>query len=166
MERISSFAPVVNTQTRVLIVGTMPSVKSLETRQFYGNRQNAFWPIVYASFGRQLSDDYGTRTAFLLENGLGLWDAAQSCIRPGSLDSSMRDIVLNDFDSFFSQYPGIRRVLCNGGQAHRLFLKATGGTGGGKEVIRLPSTSPAAAMYSFAQKLESWKPYLVDGGIG
>ena len=132
----------------VMIVGSMPSVKSLADAQYYAHPRNAFWPILFDVFGVTPTDDYEAKKALIRDNGLALWDAAQSCEREGSLDSNMRDVAYNDFAS-----------LCNGGTAHALFMKS--GYAGDRRVIRMPSTSPAYTM-PYAKKLDIWKKTLFE----
>lgn len=100
---------------RVLIVGTMPSVKSLERAQYYGHPRNAFWPILFDVFGEDYQDDYALKQALIRAHHLALWDAAACCEREGSLDSDMRGVVYNDFDALYRVCPHIHTVLCNGG---------------------------------------------------
>ncbi|MBQ2990675.1 MAG: DNA-deoxyinosine glycosylase [Clostridia bacterium] len=149
-----NFEPVYTPQARVLIVGSMPGVKSLEAQQYYAHPRNAFWPILFDVFGRERTQDYEEKKALIRENGLALWDAAALCEREGSLDSDMRDIVYSDFDSLYARCPQIHTVLCNGTAAHTLFLKS--GAAGGRRVLRMPSTSPAYTM-AYAKKLEAWR---------
>lgn len=152
-----SFPPVYTPDARVLIVGSMPSVKSLSDQQYYAHPRNAFWPILFAVFGQEKTDDYEAKKRLIRENQLALWDAARQCEREGSLDSDMRDIEFNDFDALFEACPYIHTVLCNGAAAHKLFLKT--GCAESRTVIRLPSTSPAYTL-SYEKKLAAWKEAL------
>ena len=144
-------------QARVLIVGSMPSVKSLSDAQYYAHPRNAFWPILFEVFGRELTGDYEAKKALIRENGLALWDVAGICEREGSLDSSMRGVVINDFAALYAQCPQICAVLCNGGTAHSLFVKS--GYAENRRVYRMPSTSPAYTM-AYGEKLSIWKETL------
>lgn len=157
-----NFPPIFAPDARVLIVGSMPSVKSLADAQYYAHPRNAFWPILFDIFGETPSQVYERKQALIREHRLALWDAAAVCEREGSLDSAMRDIVFSDFESLFAQCPGIEAVLCNGGTAHSLFLKS--GAAGGRRVMRLPSTSPAYTM-PYAKKLAAWREALAAEGI-
>ena len=154
-----SFEPVYSPEACVMIVGSMPSVKSLADAQYYAHPRNAFWPILFDVFGVTPTDDYEAKKALIRDNGLALWDAAQSCEREGSLDSNMRDVAYNDFASLYARYPHIHTVLCNGGTAHALFMKS--GYAGDRRVIRMPSTSPAYTM-PYAKKLDIWKKTLFE----
>lgn len=144
-------------EARVMIVGSMPSVKSLADAQYYAHPRNAFWPILFDIFGVTPTDDYEAKKALIRDNGLALWDAASTCEREGSLDSSMRDVAYNDFAALYARCPHIHTVLCNGGTAHALFVKS--GSAGERRVIRMPSTSPAYTM-AYARKLKIWKETL------
>lgn len=144
-------------EARVMIVGSMPSVKSLADAQYYAHPRNAFWPILFDVFGAAPTGDYEAKKAMIRDNGLALWDAARSCEREGSLDSSMRGVAYNDFAALYARCPHIHTVLCNGGMAHALFLKS--GSAGERQVIRMPSTSPAYTM-PYARKLQTWKETL------
>ena len=152
-----SFEPVYTHEARVLIVGSMPSVKSLEDAQYYAHPRNAVWPVRFEIFGVEPTRDYEVKKALIRDNGLALWDVAEACEREGSLDSNMRDITYNDFASLFESCPHIHTVLCNGGTAHALFLKT--GCAGDRRIYRMPSTSPAYTM-AYAKKLEIWKETL------
>ena len=154
-----SFPPVYTPDARVLIVGSMPSVKSLADAQYYAHPRNAFWPILFEALGREKTDDYEEKKRLIRESGLALWDAARTCEREGSLDSDMRDIEYNDFAALFEACPQIHTVLCNGAAAHKLFLKT--GAAGTRCVLRLPSTSPAYTL-SYEKKLAAWKTALGD----
>ncbi len=152
-----SFPPVYGEGARVLIVGSMPGVRSLSDAQYYAHPRNAFWPILFDVFGVEPTADYEAKKRLIRENGLALWDVAGACEREGSLDSGMRDVVYNDFSSLFAACPGIHTVLCNGGTAHALFQRS--GYAGARTVVRLPSTSPAYTM-AYAKKRTVWKEAL------
>lgn len=154
-----SFEPVFTPEARVMIVGSMPSVKSLADAQYYAHPRNAFWPILFDVFEEVPTDDYEAKKALIRENGLALWDVARSCEREGSLDSAMRDIAANDFTALYARCPHIHTVLCNGGTAHTLFVKS--GFAGTRRVIRMPSTSPAYTM-PYRNKLDVWKKTLIQ----
>ena len=155
--RCQSFGPVLAPDARVMIVGSMPSVKSLADAQYYAHPRNAFWPILFDVFGTAPTSDYEAKKTLIRANRLALWDVACSCEREGSLDSRMRDIVYNDFAALYARCPDIGTVLCNGGTAHALFVKS--GFAGDRRVIRMPSTSPAYTM-PYDRKLAIWKETL------
>ena len=154
-----SFDPVFAPDAKVMIVGSMPSVKSLADAQYYAHPRNAFWPILFDIFGQMPHNDYIRKMDLIRDNRLALWDAAACCYREGSLDSNMRDIIYNDFNRLYAHCPGIDTVLCNGGTAHTLFMKS--GFAGDRRVIRMPSTSPAYTM-PYDKKLAVWKQTLLS----
>ena len=149
-----SFEPIYTPQARILIVGSMPSVKSLEQAQYYAHPRNAFWRILFDIFSEPLTLDYERKKALIREHGLALWDTAAICEREGSLDSDMHDVVYNDFSTLYKVCTDIRTVLCNGATAHSLFLKS--GYAGERRVVRMPSTSPAYTL-PYEKKLALWK---------
>ena len=152
-----SFKPIYTPQARILIVGSMPSVKSLEQAQYYAHPRNAFWRILFDIFSEPPTLDYERKKALIREHGLALWDAAAICEREGSLDSDMHDVVYNDFSTLYEVCTDIRTVLCNGATAHSLFLKS--GYAGERRVVRMPSTSPAYTL-PYEKKLALWKKEL------
>ena len=149
-----SFEPIYTPQARILIVGSMPSVKSLEQAQYYAHPRNAFWRILFDIFSEPLTLDYERKKALIRGHGLALWDAAAICEREGSLDSDMHDVVYNDISTLYKVCTDIRTVLCNGATAHSLFLKS--GYAGERRVVRMPSTSPAYTL-PYEKKLALWK---------
>ena len=154
-----SFEPVLAPDARVMIVGSMPSVKSLADAQYYAHPRNAFWPILFDIWGVVPHNDYERKKAMLREHGVALWDAAACCEREGSLDSSMRGVVYNDFSRVYAVCPRIGVVLCNGGTAFSLFMRS--GFAGERRVLRMPSTSPAYTM-PYEEKRRVWKAALLS----
>src|SRR5271169_3793938 len=120
---LDGFAPVVDDNADLLILGSFPSVQSLATHQYYGNPRNAFWPITAALFGFDASAPYETRLAALQSAGVAVWDVLHSCRRAGSSDAKfdMKSLVANDFGQLFATCPSITRVCFNGRAAERLF---------------------------------------------
>ena len=154
-----SFEPVLTPDARVMIVGSMPSVKSLADAQYYAHPRNAFWPILFDIWGVVPHNDYERKKAMLREHGVALWDAAACCEREGSLDSHMRGVVYNDFSRVYAVCPRIGVVLCNGGTAFSLFMRS--GFAGERRVLRMPSTSPAYTM-PYEEKRRIWKAALLS----
>ena len=160
---LRSFAPVAAADARILILGSMPGVASLEAGEYYAHPRNAFWPIMGALFGAGPHLPYAERVTALKTSGIAVWDVLQACERQGSLDSNIRAEVTNDFAAFFAAHPAIRRIGLNGGKAaasfrkyaaHRLLANA--------EVHVLPSTSPAHAARSFEVKCDLWRAALLS----
>lgn len=158
--RQNSLPPIIDENTKVLIVGSMPSVQSLEKQQYYGNARNHFWPIIATLVEEEMPDDYAQRVALLKKNGIGLWDSIQSCERQGSLDTNIRNEVANDFAWLFREYPHIKAVLFNGAKAFDVFKKHVGlDRLAGYDYQKMPSTSPIPGknIKTFEQKIEAWR---------
>lgn len=125
-QRIQSFAPLLSTEPKVLILGTMPSVKSLEQQEYYGNRQNAFWKILFALFRHDFSTAYADRVALIQQYHLALWDVLQSCERKGSLDAAIKEEQPNDIQQLLRNYPSIHTVVFSSQKAEQYFRKYIG----------------------------------------
>ncbi len=158
-KRLHSFPPIAAADARVLILGSMPGEASLAAGEYYAHPRNAFWPIMGALLGFDPALPYAERARRLAAAGVALWDVAQSCVRPGSLDARMRDITPNDFAPFLAAHPGIRHVFFNGAKAEELFVRLVlrRGIAAGIPRRRLPSTSPAHASLRPDEKRERWR---------
>lgn len=117
MDLSQGFKPVFNQNTKVLILGSHPGVQSLTKSQYYGNPGNAFWRTVFSALSVEDPLDYDERLKLLLENGLGLWDVYHQVERKGSLDTNIKNEVLNNFDQVLSQ-ADIKLIIANGRAAH------------------------------------------------
>ena len=158
---IRSFDPIASPDARVLILGSMPGAASLEAQQYYAHPHNAFWRIMGELVGAGPDKPYAERTRILRARGIAVWDVLRFCVRPGSLDSDIRDEVPNDFASFFAAHPRITRIGLNGGKAAASFRKyAAEHCPRQAEISTLPSTSPAHAARSFAEKCALWRAAL------
>jgi len=146
---------------RVLILGSMPSRKSLAEQQYYAHPRNVFWPIMGELFGFDTALPYDRRLHCLRESGIALWDVAHQCVRLGSLDANMCNVQVNDFGPFFALHPHIHAIFFNGRKSedmyHRIVLPALSEPWRELPQTCLPSTSPAHAARSFAQKLAIWQ---------
>ena len=165
MARVRSFEPIIGRRPRILILGSMPGVASLEAVQYYAHPRNAFWPIMSELFGIDHRADYATRVAELGKQPLILWDTLQACQRPGSLDSSIdvKTARANNFADLLQRFPGIRAILFNGATSEKYFRQLvlpTLRTTSELTLLRMPSTSPAHAGMSFEQKLGAWRQLL------
>lgn len=158
---VRSFPPISAPGARLLILGSMPGIASLEAGQYYAHPRNAFWPIMGQLFGAGPDLPYAERAARLQSQGVAVWDVLRLCVREGSLDSNIRDEVPNDFAAFFAAQPGIVRILLNGGKAATSFRRhAAYLLPPGAQAITVPSTSPAHAARSLDQKLTLWRAAL------
>ena len=155
---LHSFPPVVRKDARILILGSMPGGESLRRQQYYAHPRNAFWRIMGTLFGFSPDLPYEDRLKALKKHHAALWDSLAGCDRSGSLDTNIRNPEPNDISGLLKQNPSIRTIFCNGSASFqflkkyhpRLFADPE------LEIIQLPSTSPAAAVYSFEEKLERW----------
>jgi len=151
------FAPISDEHSRILILGTMPSVQSREAGFYYAHPRNRFWPVVAACCGQPAPESVEQKTRLLLQNGIALWDVLASCQISASDDSSIRGPVYNDIASLVSDRP-IQKVLCNGKKAYALCLRLALSP----RVLYMPSTSPANAAWGLAQLTAAWRAELLE----
>ena len=150
-DRLQGLPPVLSRVTRLVVLGSFPGVASLRAGQYYAHPRNQFWPILSALWGEDLvALGYRQRLAALRRHGLGLWDVYASCRRDGSLDSAIEAAEFNDLASLRRALPQLQAVAHNGGESARA-MRHTRTLG--VPVLRLPSTSPANASWSFERKL-------------
>lgn len=147
--------PVYNKYSRILILGSFPSVKSREEGFFYGHPQNRFWRVLAAVFQEQVPRTIEEKRAFLLQNRIAVWDVIASCDIEGSSDSSIKNVVPNNLEQILHTAP-IETVYVNGKKAQQLYIRYLEPETGRKAVC-LPSTSPANAAWSLDRLIEVWK---------
>lgn len=168
--RAKSFPAVVGADACILILGSMPGAASLAAGEYYAHPQNQFWRILGEICGAAPALPYPTRLERLCAHRIALWDVLDSCVRPGSLDSAIEhtSAIANDIPGLLRGAPQIRRICCNGATAYHGVRRYFGGEldALGIAVLRLPSTSPAHASWSFARKLAAWRAALADGARG
>ncbi len=150
-----NFGPVFDSGSKVLILGSFPSVKSREAAFFYGHPRNRFWPVLGRILETEIPPDTEGRKALLLANGIALWDAVESCEIIGSSDSSIRNVIPVNIMKVLGA-ADIREIYCNGGTSAELFMKYLFPVCG-RVPVRLPSTSPANAAYSADRLFDEWK---------
>ena len=165
MIQVESFEPIVGCRPRVIILGSMPGVASLEAVQYYAHPRNTFWPIMGEMFGVDHKAGYESRVGAFEKLPLILWDTLQACHRPGSLDSNIdqQTAEANDFPWLLRRHPDVRAILFNGATSEKYFRKLALPLlpqAERIELIRMPSTSPANAGMSFDQKLVAWRRLL------
>lgn len=148
-------APVFDKDSRVLILGSYPSVRSREEGFFYGHPQNRFWKVIARVFGEEVPKTVEEKKAFLLRNHIALWDVIGSCDIEGSSDASIRNATVNDI-SHILKTARIKAVFLNGRKAYSLYQKYMY-PDVKREGICLPSTSPANAMWSVDKLTAEWK---------
>ena len=160
---LEGLAPVISSATRLIVLGSFPGVASLRAQQYYGHPRNHFWPILAALWNIDLPAlPYAERLDVVRAQGLGIWDVYASCRRAGSLDSAIEEAQLNDLASLARRAPQLRAVAHNGGESARA-MRHTRALG--VPVLRLPSTSPANASWSFERKLAAWRDAFERFGI-
>ncbi|MBW6409560.1 DNA-deoxyinosine glycosylase [Clostridium weizhouense] len=153
---IKSFPYLIDKNSKILILGSMPGVESLNRQQYYAHPRNVFWRILYTLFNEDYNEDYEYKKSFLKRHNIGLWDVLHTCERKGSLDSDIKFEEINDFNALFKEFPNIEHVFFNGSKAYDSFKKKVGFCFEGVSFHKLCSTSPAHAI-SFEKKLEQWK---------
>jgi double-stranded uracil-DNA glycosylase len=150
-----SFPPIIHTQARVLVLGTLPGEESLRRGEYYAHPRNLFWPIIFALFGEPPALNYAERLAFLTTHRIAAWDVCEIGVRERSADTTIRLERPNAIDGLLDDHPLIRAVAFNGTTARRLydrhFLRRAALT-----YLALPSTSPAHATIDFSTKLARW----------
>jgi double-stranded uracil-DNA glycosylase len=161
--RCNSFPPIAAVDSRVLVLGSMPSVASLAKQQYYGHPHNSFWPIMGQLFEAGPELPYDDRRRILCNRGVAVWDVLQECVRRGSLDASIRknSEVPNDFPTFLRRHPEIGAIFFNGQKAETAFRRHALADVARLDrefcYLRLPSTSPAHAGRTFNEKLAAWR---------
>ena len=162
---LQGLAPLLNADTRLVVLGSFPGVASLRAQQYYGHPQNQFWKIVATLLSPHAADvlamPYAERAQWLLAQGVGVWDVYAACEREGSLDAHIQNAQPNDLQSLRTHCPALTAIAHNGGESfkHARLTRALG-----LPVHRLPSTSPANASWSFQRKLDAWREVFQASG--
>lgn len=146
--------PVFDENSRILVLGSFPSVKSREQMFFYGHPQNRFWRVVSAVFECAVPKTVEEKRSLLLDKGIALWDVISSCDIEGSSDSSIKNVVPNDLTKIFKR-ANIKKIFVNGKTAEKYYNKYIKNVIK-KEAVCLPSTSPANAAWSFDRLVRAW----------
>lgn len=155
-----TFEPVYDENSQILILGTFPSVKSRENHFYYGHPQNRFWKVIAGVTGSRVPETIGEKKEMLLKHHIAIWDVIASCSIIGSSDSSIKDVAVNDFTPLLSKAP-IERIYANGAKAYELYQKYAYPLVK-REIIKLPSTSPANAAYSLERLCGEWSIIVRD----
>ncbi len=154
------FDPVFDGDSKVLILGSLPSVKSRENGFYYGNPQNRFWKVMAAILGEPNPETIPEKRAMLLAHGIAIWDVIESCDIIGSSDSSIKNVTPADLSRILSGAE-IEQIFTNGGTAGRLYRryeeKLTG-----MPAVGLPSTSPANAAWNLTRLTDTWQRAIFD----
>ncbi|WP_297812268.1 DNA-deoxyinosine glycosylase [uncultured Methylophaga sp.] len=155
-----SFPPIVGNEPKILILGSMPGVASLQAQQYYAHPRNAFWPIMAGLFEFDLALAYPQRCEALAIAGVAVWDVLKACHRPGSLDQHIDPdtIEANDFAGFLARHQQVEAIFFNGAKAEHVFRRhVLPDLTASLTLKKLPSTSPAHASLRLAQKQAAWQ---------
>lgn len=161
-ERITGFEPIAAPDARVLILGSLPSKLSVQKQEYYGNPRNAFWRVMGELVGAEPDLPYAARTNILRQRGVAVWDVLRSAPRNGSLDAAidLKGAKANNFRTFYKEHPDLRLVCFNGRKAaelyERLVVRRGIGTIEDIDMKTMPSTSPAHASMTIAEKVRHW----------
>ena len=155
------FDPVARADARVLVLGSVPGVVSIEQQRYYAHGRNAFWPLMERLLGDGSPLDYPARLDLLMDSGIALWDVLASAMREGSLDSAIiaGSEVPNDIVGVLDSHPNITHIFFNGAKAAVSFRRHFSERiiPGRVQLVQLPSTSPANAAMNFEAKLQAWR---------
>lgn len=154
-QEMHEIEPVYNENSKILILGSFPSVKSREGKFFYHHPQNRFWKVLAGILGSAVPETIEEKKEFLLQNHIAVWDVIASCEIEGSSDSSIRNVIPNDLNKILST-ANIKHIYTNGGTASKLYRKYCYAQTQ-REDVKLPSTSPANAAYSLGKLMEEWR---------
>jgi TDG/mug DNA glycosylase family protein len=163
MTQVHSFPPVTDKSVTKLILGSMPGKASLVANQYYAHPRNIFWSVMQTVMNVRSDLPYATRCKELTQHKVALWDVLKTCTRTGSLDSDIIEssIVPNDFEAFFRAHSRIRAIYFNGAKAESIYIRHVipnlSPDFASIAMRRLPSTSPANASISLADKITQWK---------
>ncbi len=152
------FKAIYNKDSKILILGSFPSVKSREQKFFYGHPQNRFWKVMAAVLNEKIPETIEEKKSMMLAHGIALWDVIASCEITGSSDSSIENVVPNDLSPIFNKGK-ILKVFCNGSKSFELYEKNTFPITKIK-AEKLPSTSPANASWNLEKLIKEWKSKL------
>ncbi len=165
--RKEGLEPVIDSNSKILILGSLPGDISLSAHEYYANPRNHFWWILTCIHDEPIATDYESRLGFLHRNGIALWDVLKAADRKGSLDSNIRSPVVNNLEGLILKYPQIRTCGLNGTKAWGLFnrywRRHHAFSTGSIQACCLPSSSPVPGrnVKSFEEKVQAWRKFLV-----
>ena len=162
MNNCKSFKPSIDNNSRILILGSMPGVKSLEEQQYYAHPQNRFWKVMASICNEPKLYEfaYDLKLKTLLNSNIALWDTIKSCKREGSLDSDIQNETPNDIKGLLKNYPNIKTICLNGNKSYSAFKKYFPDLLEKYNCHKMPSTSPANARYSLYILIKEWSKVL------
>ncbi len=151
---VHPFGPLYSEQSRILILGSIPSPASRQVGFYYGHKRNRFWQMLAAEYALPLPESIEEKRALVLSHGLALWDVIQACDIVGAADSSVRNAEPTDIPALL-EHTQVEKILCNGALAKRVYdqyqLMRTG-----IPAVKMPSTSPANAAWTLERLVEAW----------
>lgn len=154
-----TFNPIYDEHSEILILGSLPSVKSRENQFYYGHPQNRFWKVLAELFQYQVPQTIPEKKEMLLANHVAIWDVIKQCDIIGSSDSSIKNVIANDMNEIL-KHANINAIYANGNKAYELYKKHCYPICQ-RDIIKLPSTSPANAAYSLPKLTATWKTILL-----
>lgn len=153
--KFHNIQPVYDENSKILILGSFPSVKSRESKFFYGHPQNRFWKLMAALMNTDVPDTVDEKKKFLLDNHIAVWDVIESCEIVGSSDSSIKNVVPNNIEIILEK-ADIEMIICNGNKSFQLYRKYLEDRTK-RSAVCMPSTSPANASYQMDRLIENWQ---------
>jgi hypoxanthine-DNA glycosylase len=157
----SGFPPLIDNNTEIIVLGTMPGDKSIRTGEYYANPTNQFWKLIFQIFNSGIPVfNYEEKSKLLLKNKIGLWDVLSKAHRHGSLDSNIQNEEFNDFEQLFNNYPNIKILVFNGQKSSEYYFRTCNMPTHEKQYFILPSTSSANTTKTFNVKLKEWSKVL------
>lgn len=154
-----TFAPIYNAQSEILILGSLPSVKSRENQFYYGHPQNRFWKVLAALLQCDIPETIAEKKEMLLSHHIAIWDVIKQCDIIGSSDNSIKNVIANDMNEIL-EHANIKAIYANGNKAYELYKKHCYPMCQ-RDIIKLPSTSPANAAYQLPKLTTTWKTILL-----
>ena len=164
MNNCTSFKPSIDNNSKVLILGSMPGVKSLEVQQYYAHPQNRFWKVIGVICDEPSISEYSydLKLKILLKNNIALWDTIKSCKREGSLDSDIQNEIPNDIRVLLKKYTNVKTICLNGNKSYSAFKKYFPDLLEKYFCYKMPSTSPANARYNLDNLINEWSKFLLS----
>lgn len=156
----TSFAPIADIETRVLILGSLPGDKSLLENQYYAHPRNRFWQVMAAITKSNFPTNYQEKLNLLQQNKIGVWDVVRTAKRIGSLDTNILEEIPNELDSFILSHPNLKSIAFNGAKSQKLFDKYFT-RNSALNYFSMPSTSPANAGFTVERLIENWRKILI-----
>ncbi len=163
MRKCKSFLPSIDENSKILVLGSMPGIKSLDEQQYYAHPQNRFWELMgmICDYNNLPSQEYTNKLQILLSNKIALWDVIQSCNRDGSLDSNIQNEKPNNIHKLLNQFKNIEIICLNGNKSYSAFKKYFPKLLEKYKCYKLPSTSPANARYRLEDLYKKWNNVII-----